>query len=64
MKIFDAKQPLALPRGSIRALVALGIMFLCGAMLLRSMEVPEWFVGLIILVVRDYFAERSQQKTS
>jgi hypothetical protein len=30
-------------------------------MLLQSMAVPEWLVGLIVLVVRDYFAERSQK---
>lgn len=55
-----AAESLEILRGTVRPLSVLGALVIAGLCLLMGKAVPEWFVGLITLVVRDYFASREK----
>ncbi len=57
--LFDKSQPLWLPAGSVRALMTMGALVIAAILLIASIDIPVWFVGLITLVVNSYFNERS-----
>lgn len=60
------KEPLSLPRGSVRAIITLALVFISAlAMFLPLAEgagdVKAMFLMLTGIAVRDYFAHRSEQ---
>lgn len=56
----DPKQPLWLPRGSIRAILALAVVGTALAMFLLNREVPESLAVLGGSIVGYYFASRGK----
>jgi hypothetical protein len=58
------KEPLALPRGSVRALLALILVAAAVAMVFVPVEDKDFGTGLFALAgfaIRDYFATRTEQ---
>lgn len=56
--MFTSANPLWLPQGSIRSILAL-TMTVAGIVALFVMtDVPEWFALLLGVVIRDYFQTR------
>ena len=51
--------PLWLPIGSVRSILALGFSAVGLASVIGAIEAPEWFVLLVGIIIRDYFAERA-----
>lgn len=51
--------PLWLPVGSVRAIIALGMVAAGIVALMAGMDVPEWYALLLGIVVRDYFQTRA-----
>ncbi len=59
-----SKEPLGLPRGSIRAIITLGLLLAAVAMVFVPVEDREYATGLFALAgvaIRDYFATRTTQ---
>jgi len=61
MSFFDSTKPLGLPEGSVRAGMTLGAVFVAGLLMLLGIQLPDWYVGLITLVVNQYFQTRGTQ---
>lgn len=59
MSTFNPKEPLWLPRGSIRGLIALVDTVSIVAMVFLGIDVPDWFAGQWATVIAFYFAGRS-----
>ena len=61
------REPLNLPRGSVRAVVTLLLVVVCAVMLFVPVtgdaSVKDMFVMLTGIAVRDYFATRAKQNT-
>ena len=58
----DPKQPLGLPPGSVRSLLAL---MLTGAAIwtvVAGAAVPEWYIGLVGLAIGEYFGRRGSSE--
>lgn len=62
--MLDPTKPLWMPEGSVRALLTLGALGIAGLLLLIGKAPPEWFVGLIVLVVQNYFNARGKGDTT
>ena len=56
--MFDLKQPLWLPKGSIRGVLALTMVISGVFAMIVGIDVPDWFALLIGVVIRDYFQTR------
>ena len=55
-------EPFNLPRGSVRAIVVLALIFATATVcILGSPEAALGFVGILGVAVRDYFAHREEQ---
>lgn len=52
-------KPLGLPDGSVRAVLAMTALIISGVAVLLKVELPEWFIGLVSLIVGGYFAMRA-----
>lgn len=52
-------EPLGLPRGSIRALVALAVSATCWWLIFRSASLPAALVSLVLAIIGYYFGLRS-----
>lgn len=50
--------PLWLPRGSVRAIIALMVMATFVYLAVSGAVVPEWLVGVLGMVLGYYFAHR------
>ncbi len=59
--MLDPTKPLWLPEGSVRAIFTGGALFTASLLLLFQIQVPEWFVGLIVMVVQNYFNARGNE---
>jgi hypothetical protein len=55
----NADFPLWLPKGSVRSILALGIITAVVVQVFLGIDVPEWEALLAGIVVRDYFQSRS-----
>lgn len=55
----NKNEPLGLPRGSVRALLAIIIVGAGVAGLLMGRVMPEWFLGVLLLVLGLYFGNRA-----
>lgn len=60
------KEPLNLPRGSVRAILTCALVFVCALMLFIPIapgadEIRTMFLLLTGIVVRDYFSVRAEQ---
>jgi hypothetical protein len=51
-------KPLWLPEWSIRSLIALGLTGTSCYMVIENIEVPEWFVTLVVGTVGFYFGKK------
>lgn len=58
MNFFDNKQPLGLPKGSIRSLIAIATLSLVGILLLAGKDVPSWLVLWAGSIVNAYYEMR------
>ena len=57
--MLNKTNPLWLPTGSIRSIIALTFTFAAiVAMFILGAGVPEWFALLLGVIIRDYFAHR------
>ena len=54
-----SKEPLWLPRGSVRAIIALALVVSAIAYVGVGLPTPGWFDPLVALVVGSYFAARN-----
>jgi len=52
------KNPLFLPKGSIRAILAFGSLFSAVAMLFLGVDVPEWYYVIVGTSMGYYFGTR------
>lgn len=60
----NRNEPLGLPRGSVRALLAIVIVGAGVAGMLMGRILPEWFLGILTLVLGLYFGGRSTTDTA
>jgi len=51
--------PLWLPRGSVRAILALGSILATIIMIFVGIEVPEWWYAVVAAISAYYFGQRS-----
>jgi type IV secretory pathway VirB2 component (pilin) len=51
-------EPLGLPRGSVRALIALIFVITACACAILGKETPEWIINALLLIVGFYFGTR------
>ncbi len=56
----DRPEPLGLPRGSIRALIALGVAAACGVRVFTGEDIPGPLASLVLAVVGFYFGFRTK----
>lgn len=61
MKFFNSTEPLGLPRGSIRAILALAIVFVFAGRLAAGFAIDPTLVAILTLVLRDYFQSRTDE---
>jgi len=61
MGYLDPTKPLWLPEGSVRAIFTGGALATAALLLLLQIQVPEWFVGLIVMVTQNYFNARGNE---
>lgn len=57
--MFDVKQPLWMPRGSVRAIIALLDTAGALAMIANGIAVPEWYTTQLATVIAFYFAGKN-----
>lgn len=57
---FDKTKPLWLPEGSIRAILALGIVALVSTLVFVQIPVPDWLVLWAGLILQSYFNHRDK----
>lgn len=55
-----AVEPLGLPRGSVRAIVAMALSAACWTLVLLGRPVPDYLLGLLLATVGFYFGFRSR----
>lgn len=56
-------KPLGLPSGSVRAIIALGMVSVASYMILFSaLDVPEWFQAVIAVIIGFYFGKASDHR--
>jgi hypothetical protein len=64
--MLSSENPLWIPRGSIRALITFSILATAVYLLVVSggaeKSVPEWWVALVVFVVKDYFSTRESER--
>jgi len=55
----EEKEPLGLPRGSVRAILSIGVVF--GAIILYALtgNVPDWLISAFGTAFGIYFGQRS-----
>ena len=53
-------EPIGLPKGSVRAIIVLVLIFLAAAMMIKGMKVDEWFIALLSASVMFYFGTREK----
>lgn len=51
-------EPLWMPKGSVRAILALATIGAAIAMVALGIDVPDWYALLTGIVIRDYFQTR------
>jgi hypothetical protein len=56
------EEPLWLPKGSVRAIVALGLTGGAIYSLVTGSSVPEWYIAAVGSVIGYYFATRRTEK--
>lgn len=56
--MLNPREPLWLPRGSVRAVLALALVTVAATLTLAGRDLPESFAGLVVAVVAFYFAGR------
>ena len=54
-------EPLALPKGSVRALISLSVVIGAVYGLVTGTPIPEWYIGVLGAVTGYYFATRSNE---
>ena len=54
-------QPLWLPEGSVRAIIALSLVFALIYLMVTKAEVPEWITPVITALIGFYFAGRENR---
>ncbi len=56
----QGKQPLWLPRGSVRAIVFLGLVGAAAWMAISGRELPPWLEEAVALMIGIYFGTRAK----
>jgi len=52
--------PLFLPVGSVRALLAIGLIGISGLLMLKSITIPEWLYSSLTMILGFYFGARNK----
>ena len=60
MAFWNKEQPLGLPKGSVRALLALGTTVTALYVVVRGVVVPEWFYGAVGVIIAFYFVSKKE----
>jgi hypothetical protein len=55
----NPEQPLFLPAGSVRAIIAVGLLVFCGVLVTQGIVIPEWFSSITSMSVAFYFGGRA-----
>jgi hypothetical protein len=58
-RTLNPDQPLFLPPGSVRAIIAVGLLIFCGVLVAQGIAVPEWFSSITSMSVAFYFGGRA-----
>jgi hypothetical protein len=58
MSFWNKEEPLGLPKGSIRALLALGSVGSAIWFIATNIDVPEWYYAGIAVIVAFYFVSK------
>ena len=61
--MLDKTQPLGLPEGSVRAIIAIGLTMAIIVAIFVQMEVPDVVFGFMAAIVGFYFASREKGVT-
>lgn len=56
------KEPLGLPRGSVRSIIALTFLAFLGVYVWRNLTPPDWFLALVGSIMGYYFGVRNSVK--
>jgi len=59
LNLLDKNNPLWLPKGSVRAILAILSLLMANNMIESSGEVPDWLVAVISAIVTFYFTGRA-----
>lgn len=59
-ELLESAPPLFLPNGSVRSILAIGLLVLVGNMLLGNHEIPDWLISTLSAVMGFYFGSRQQ----
>ena len=60
MSFWNKEQPLGLPKGSVRALLAIGTTATALYVVIASVTVPEWFYAAVGVIVAFYFVSKKE----
>lgn len=60
MSFWNKEQPLGLPKGSVRAIIALGVVLSAVYMLARGKLDPETFVMITAVITGFYFVSKKE----
>ena len=60
----NIREPLSLPRGSIRAIATLCLAFSCWLLVLRGLDVPTYLLSLLLTIIGYYFGFRKKVKAA
>lgn len=58
-QIIKDSPPLFLPVGSVRAILALGLIGISGLLMTQGVEVPEWLYSSVVMILGFYFGARN-----
>jgi hypothetical protein len=58
-RTLNPDQPLFLPAGSVRAVIAVGLLIFCGVLVTQGIAIPEWFSSITSMSVAFYFGGRA-----
>jgi len=53
--------PLFLPIGSVRAILAIGLIVISGLLMMNGIEIQEWLYSSVVMVLGFYFGARNEK---
>ena len=60
MSFWNNEQPLGLPKGSVRATLAIGMTASALYTVIAGVEIPEWYYAAVGVVIAFYFVSKKE----